>query len=61
MDVRVSQQQAAEAFVRSAITGQGIEARLQTIIQEMLSRTRLGELIQRFNLSADGPTSLVVP
>jgi len=38
-----------EAFVRPAVTGE-LESRLHVIKQEILSRTRLTELITRFNL-----------
>jgi len=38
-----------EAFVRPAVTGE-LESRLHVIKQEILSRTRLTELIMRFNL-----------
>src|SRR5262249_50505920 len=38
-----------EAFVRPAVTG-GLESRLHMIKQEILSRTRLTELITRFNV-----------
>jgi polysaccharide biosynthesis transport protein len=47
--VLVDRQQVPEAFVRSTVTS-GLEARLQTISQEVLSRTRLEHLIQRFDL-----------
>jgi polysaccharide chain length determinant protein (PEP-CTERM system associated) len=41
-----------EAFVRPAVTGE-LESRLHVIKQEILSRTRLTELIMRFNLYPD--------
>jgi succinoglycan biosynthesis transport protein ExoP len=41
-----------EAFVRSAVTGE-LEGRLHVIKQEILSRTRLTELINTFNLYPD--------
>ena len=47
--VLVDRQQVPEAFVRSTVTS-GLEARLQRISEEVLKRTRLEELIQRFNL-----------
>src|SRR3954465_6029757 len=50
--VLVERQQVPEAFVRSTVTS-ALETRLQTITQEILSRTRLEELITRFGLYAD--------
>jgi protein tyrosine kinase modulator len=47
--VLVDRQQVPEAFVRSTVTS-GLEERLQTISQQVLSRTRLEELIRRFDL-----------
>jgi polysaccharide chain length determinant protein (PEP-CTERM system associated) len=47
--VLVDRQQMQEAFVRSAVTGE-VETRLGTITQEIVSRSRLDELIQRFDL-----------
>jgi polysaccharide chain length determinant protein (PEP-CTERM system associated) len=47
--VMIERQQVPEAFVRPTITSQ-LEIRLQTISQEILSRSRLEALIQRFNL-----------
>ena len=41
-----------EAFVRPAVTGE-LESRLHVIKQEILSRTRLTELINRFDLYPD--------
>jgi polysaccharide chain length determinant protein (PEP-CTERM system associated) len=41
-----------ESFVRSAVTGE-LESRLHVIKQEILSRTRLTELINRFDLYPD--------
>src|SRR5262245_56794394 len=41
-----------ETFVRPAVNGE-LESRLQLIKQEILSRDRLTELINRFNLYAD--------
>ena len=48
----VDNQQVPEAFVRSTVTS-AIEVRLHTISQEVLSRARLEELIERFGLYAD--------
>ncbi len=47
--VLVERQQVPESFVRSTVTSE-LETRLQTISQEILSRSRLQSLIQRFNL-----------
>src|SRR5262245_46491799 len=47
--VLVDRQQVPETFVRSTVTS-ALETRLQTISQEVLSRSRLEELINRFNL-----------
>lgn len=47
--VMIERQQVPEAFVRPTVTSQ-LEIRLQTISQEILSRSRLENLIQRFNL-----------
>jgi polysaccharide chain length determinant protein (PEP-CTERM system associated) len=41
-----------ESFVRSSVTGE-LESRLHVIKQEILSRTRLTELIKRFDLYPD--------
>jgi polysaccharide chain length determinant protein (PEP-CTERM system associated) len=41
-----------ESFVRTAVTGE-LEGRLHVIKQEILSRTRLSELINRFDLYPD--------
>lgn len=49
--ILVQHQQVPEAFVRTTVTG-GLETRLQTISQEILSRSRLEDLITRFNLYA---------
>ena len=38
-----------ESYVRSAVSGE-LEGRLHVIKQEILSRTRLTELVERFNL-----------
>jgi succinoglycan biosynthesis transport protein ExoP len=56
--VMIERQQVPEAFVRPTVTSQ-LEIRLQTISQEILSRSRLESLIQRFNLYPDmrTPTS----
>jgi polysaccharide chain length determinant protein (PEP-CTERM system associated) len=47
--VLVERQQVPEEFVRSTVTS-GLETRLHTMSQEILSRTRLGGLIERFGL-----------
>lgn len=47
--VLVERQQVPEAFVRPTVTSQ-LEIRLQTISQEILSRSRLESLITRFSL-----------
>jgi polysaccharide chain length determinant protein (PEP-CTERM system associated) len=47
--VLIERQQVPEAFVRPTVTSQ-LEIRLQTISQEILSRSRLESLITRFNL-----------
>ena len=50
--VLVERQQVPEEFVRSTVTS-AIETRLQTINQEILSRSRLEQLISRFGLYPD--------
>jgi polysaccharide chain length determinant protein (PEP-CTERM system associated) len=50
--VLVDRQQVPEAFVRPTVTSE-LEIRLNTISQEILSRSRLEELIRRFGLYAD--------
>jgi polysaccharide chain length determinant protein (PEP-CTERM system associated) len=50
--ILVVPQRVPEAYVRSAITTR-IEERLQSISQQILSRTRLERIIQEFNLYAD--------
>src|SRR5881296_3590981 len=47
--VLVDRQQIPETFVRSTVTS-ALETRLQTISQEILSRSRLEALISRFGL-----------
>src|SRR5947207_1390830 len=47
--VLVDRQQIPEAFVRSTVTS-ALETRLHTISQEILSRSRLEALINRFDL-----------
>jgi polysaccharide chain length determinant protein (PEP-CTERM system associated) len=47
--VMIERQQVPEAFVRPTVTSQ-LEIRLQTISQEILSRSRLESLVTRFNL-----------
>lgn len=54
--VMIERQQVPEAFVRPTVTSQ-LEIRLQTISQEILSRSRLESLITRFNLYPDLRTS----
>lgn len=54
----VDRQPVAEAFARSGVTGQEIEARLEAIKQEMLSRALLAEVVRRFNLYTGGRTTL---
>ena len=49
--VLIEHQQIPEAFVKSTVTS-GVDIRLQTGSQEILSRSRLENLIQRFNLYA---------
>src|SRR2546425_166317 len=49
--ILVERQQVPEAFVRPTVTGE-VETRLQTITQEIFSRTSLEGLITRFNLYA---------
>lgn len=50
--VMIERQQVPEAFVRPTVTSQ-LEIRLQTISQEILSRSRLENLITRFSLYPD--------
>ncbi len=50
--VLVERQQVPEALVRASITTE-LETRLQTISQQILSRTRLQELIDRLDLYPD--------
>src|SRR5262245_36089933 len=61
--VLVERHQVPETFVRSSITGE-VDTRLQTIGQEILSRTRLEDLITRFGLYPEargrGPMEAVV-
>ena len=47
--VLVERQQVSEAFVRQSVTAE-LETRIQTIRQDIMSRTRLLNLITRFNL-----------
>jgi succinoglycan biosynthesis transport protein ExoP len=47
--VLVERQQVPEEFVKSTITN-GLETRLNTMSQEILSRARLADLIERFDL-----------
>ena len=50
--VLVDRQQVPEAFVRPTVTS-GVETRLQTISQEVFSRTRLEDIMGRFGLYGD--------
>lgn len=50
--ILVERQQVPEAFVQATVTS-GIDLRLQTITQQILSRARLEGLITRFGLYAD--------
>jgi polysaccharide chain length determinant protein (PEP-CTERM system associated) len=50
--VLVERQQVPEEFVKSTVTN-GLETRLQTMSQEILSRARLAELIERLDLYPD--------
>jgi polysaccharide chain length determinant protein (PEP-CTERM system associated) len=50
--ILVERQQVPEAFVQTTVTS-GIDLRLQTITQQVLSRSRLEGLINRFGLYAD--------
>jgi succinoglycan biosynthesis transport protein ExoP len=47
--VLIERQQVSEAFVRQTVTAE-IDTRLQTIREDVMSRTRLAELITRLNL-----------
>lgn len=55
--ILVDRQQVPEAFVRPTVTS-GLETRLQTITQEILSRSRLEDLITRFGLYSDLKTRI---
>ena len=57
--VLVVGQQVPVDFVRTTVTGT-VDTRLQTISQEILSRTRLEELINKFNLYPSVKTTLPV-
>jgi polysaccharide chain length determinant protein (PEP-CTERM system associated) len=50
--VLIERQQVSEAFVRPSVTAE-LETRIQTIRQEIMSRTRVIDLIARFNLYPD--------
>lgn len=50
--ILVEGQQIPQDYVRSTVT-MGVERRLQIISQEILSRTRLGQLIEQFGLYED--------
>jgi polysaccharide biosynthesis transport protein len=55
--ILVEHQQVPESFVRSTVTS-ALETRLQTINQEILSRSRLESMISRFGLYPDLRTKL---
>ena len=61
--ILVTPQKVPEAFVRPTVTSK-IEDRLQSISQEIMSRTRLERVIQEFNLYSDlrnkAPMAVVV-
>src|SRR5688572_24173611 len=50
--ILVQRQQVPEAFVKSTVTS-GIDIRLQTITQQVLSRSRLEGMINHFGLYPD--------
>ncbi len=50
--VLIERHQVPETFVRPSVTGE-LETRLQTVSQEILSRSRLAALIDRFDLYPD--------
>jgi polysaccharide chain length determinant protein (PEP-CTERM system associated) len=50
--ILVERQQVPEAFVQATVTS-GVDLRLQTITQQVMSRSRLEGLINRFGLYAD--------
>jgi polysaccharide chain length determinant protein (PEP-CTERM system associated) len=50
--VLVETQQVSQEFVRSSV-GAGLESRIQTIQQELMSRERLADLVARFTLYPD--------
>jgi polysaccharide chain length determinant protein (PEP-CTERM system associated) len=50
--VLIERQQVSEAFVRPSVTAE-LETRIQTIRQEIMSRTRVIDLITRFDLYPD--------
>ena len=51
--ILVERQQVPESFVQATVTS-GVELRLQAIAQQVMSRSRLEGLINRFGLYADG-------
>lgn len=51
--IQVVPQRVPEAYVKSTVTSPRIEDRLQSISQQILSRTRLESVIQDFNLYAE--------
>jgi polysaccharide chain length determinant protein (PEP-CTERM system associated) len=57
--ILVVPQQVPEAYVRSTVTTR-IEDRLQTITQQILSRTRLERIIQDFNLYSDARKTAIM-
>src|SRR5689334_15118060 len=50
--VLVERPRISEAFVRQSVTAE-LETRIQTIHREIMSRTRLSDVISRLNLYAD--------
>ena len=50
--VLIEHQQVSEAFVRQSVTAE-LDTRLQTIREDVMSRTRLADLIARLNLYPD--------
>jgi polysaccharide chain length determinant protein (PEP-CTERM system associated) len=50
--VLIERQQVSEAFVRPSVTAE-LDTRLQTIREDVMSRTRLADLIARLNLYSD--------
>ena len=50
--ILIEEQQIPQEFVRSTVTGFA-EQRIQTLSQQILSRVKLWEIIQQFNLYTD--------